>query len=368
VPIYKSYPQVRGLIPTANYIPFSDGSSLVTDAAIQWDNSLKIFTLNGGATFNGGQGDFDFTVKKNTSGDAIKYDAGTDKLTLSGGFVSDSFKYLDADTGGSANLFVGESVALGNTGNQNVYIGKQSGFNNVGGYDNVGIGQATLYNASSSYRNVAIGTQALLALTSGVQNTGVGFNALTAVTLGNSNFGAGSGAGKRITTGSFNLAIGTDSLSKITTTNGNIALGSLSLERSTTAQYSVCIGNEAGRIDPTMGANNVMIGRETGWNTSSSANNTFIGAFSGKNCTGSSNVFIGVSSGLSETNSNRLYISNSDTSSPLIYGEFDNSLIKINGRLRITDNVATAVAGDLRYNSTTNKHQGYDGTTWNDMY
>ena len=25
-------------------------------------------------------------------------------------------------------------------------------------------------------------------------------------------------------------------------------------------------------------------------------------------------------------------------------------------------------AGSIRYNSGTNKHQGYDGSTWNDLY
>ena len=28
----------------------------------------------------------------------------------------------------------------------------------------------------------------------------------------------------------------------------------------------------------------------------------------------------------------------------------------------------TAVAGDIIYNNTTNKHQGYDGTNWNNLY
>ncbi|MCB9892796.1 MAG: hypothetical protein H6833_14180 [Planctomycetes bacterium] len=30
--------------------------------------------------------------------------------------------------------------------------------------------------------------------------------------------------------------------------------------------------------------------------------------------------------------------------------------------------VASPVAGDIEYNTTTNKHRGYDGTTWNDLY
>lgn len=42
--------------------------------------------------------------------------------------------------------------------------------------------------------------------------------------------------------------------------------------------------------------------------------------------------------------------------------------IRAAGRMRAGDDSETAVAGDIRYNSSTNKHQGYDGTSWNDMY
>jgi len=42
--------------------------------------------------------------------------------------------------------------------------------------------------------------------------------------------------------------------------------------------------------------------------------------------------------------------------------------LNLGGRLRVADNAETAVAGDLRYNTSTNKHQGYNGSTWNDLY
>ena len=42
----------------------------------------------------------------------------------------------------------------------------------------------------------------------------------------------------------------------------------------------------------------------------------------------------------------------------------------IEGRLNVGDTATTVVAqaGDIRYNTTTNKHQGYNGSSWNDMY
>ena len=50
---------------------------------------------------------------------------------------------------------------------------------------------------------------------------------------------------------------------------------------------------------------------------------------------GSNNVFIGYQAGYAETNSNKLYIENSNSTTPLIYGEFDNNLLQINGTLNM---------------------------------
>ena len=40
------------------------------------------------------------------------------------------------------------------------------------------------------------------------------------------------------------------------------------------------------------------------------------------NITGSSNVFLGYNAGYNETGSNKLYIANTNTNTPLIYGDF----------------------------------------------
>ena len=55
------------------------------------------------------------------------------------------------------------------------------------------------------------------------------------------------------------------------------------------------------------------------------------------NTEGGNNVFVGYKAGYNETGAHRLYIHNSDSSTPLIYGEFDNHLVKINGSLNIAD-------------------------------
>ena len=43
-------------------------------------------------------------------------------------------------------------------------------------------------------------------------------------------------------------------------------------------------------------------------------------------------------------------------------------MLKMSGITTTERNALTAVAGDIIYNTTDNKHQGYDGTSWNNLY
>jgi hypothetical protein len=79
----------------------------------------------------------------------------------------------------------------------------------------------------------------------------------------------------------------------------------------------------------------VSIGDNAG-NGSTGGYNVFIGRNAGRSNTGTYNVFIGNDAGNGAAGSNKLYIDNSNTSSPLIYGEFDTNLVRVNGRLQVT--------------------------------
>jgi len=99
----------------------------------------------------------------------------------------------------------------------------------------------------------------------------------------------------------------------------------------TTGEGNVCVGAESGRLN-TEGNNNTFIGAEAGENNTTGNRNTFIGRATGhSNQTGSGNVFIGRHAGYNETASDRLYIDNSQTDSPLIWGDFANNRVVING-------------------------------------
>ena len=132
------------------------------------------------------------------------------------------------------------------------------------------------------------------------ENIGVGLNALGANTSGNRN-----------------VSIGTNSLSNNLTGEENNAIGSGALELNTTGHSNIALGYFALRPNTT-GSQNIGIGR---------------GALS-SNTNGSGNIAIGNNAGFAETGNDKLYIENS-SSIPLIYGEFDNDFLQINGTLDI---------------------------------
>jgi len=101
---------------------------------------------------------------------------------------------------------------------------------------------------------------------------------------------------------------------------------------------NLTLGNSAGK-KITTGNYNTILGRNTGYNFLSGHSNVFLGQSAGyTNTTGSNNVFLGVDAGFYETGSNKLYINAGRSSNPLIYGEFDNGIVKINGTLAVGTN------------------------------
>lgn len=195
------------------------------------------------------------------------------------------------------NIFIGDGAGFNNVddgnglndnGRENYFIGDSTGYNNTIGRFNLGLAAKALYNNTIGTDNIALGAFSLL------QNT----------------------------EGTFNVGIGLNSLSSNIDGHGNTALG-----------YRAGAMNERGN-------SNVFIGSVTGGSfnasqTADMANNVMLGFAAGGNNTGSNNVFLGHKAGFDETGDNKLYIDNSETTTPLIYGEFDNDLVRVNGELNI---------------------------------
>jgi hypothetical protein len=118
----------------------------------------------------------------------------------------------------------------------------------------------------------------------------------------------------------------------------------------TTGSENTFLGRSSG-INNSTGSYNTYIGTWSGQNNIVGSKNTFIGNLAGYNNIGSNNVFIGYSAGYNETGSNKLYIDNSNTATPLIYGDFATDLLTVNGSLGIGTNAPNDkldVSGNIR--------------------
>ena len=299
----------------------------------------------------------------------------------------------------NSNTGIGYQVFYKNTSGYNsVAIGYQALYNNTTGYNNVGIGDQSLYNNTTGSNNIGVGAGTLQSNTTGINNVVVGYNALTYNTTANNNSAIGYGALNANTTGNSNCAFGSTALLKNTTGYGNSAFGYQALQFLTTGYSNVAIGSSAGNTlttgdynvvigsgalySDTSGSYNIAIGVSALYANSTATNNIGIGANAllhntdgnsnisiGTDAqltntggsdnvtigyqagysftTASGNVFIGYQAGYSETGSNLLYISNSNTSTPLIYGNFSSATLKINGTLTpngIRENIAAKTA------------------------
>lgn len=221
---------------------------------------------------------------------------------LKGGFAVGGF---DNTKGGDVpflslkpeNYFIGHEAGASNTtGLYNSFFGYKAGKSNTEGFQNIFIGHLTGINNTTGDGNLFIGDSA------GFSNTSGNINVLLGGFAGSSN-----------TTGYQNINIGYCAGLKNLTGNRNIAIGTAAAQDNTTGFLNVSIGNFAGALS--LGNNNTYIGSRAGLN----------------NVNGSRNVFIGFEAGRDETNSNRLYIANTYLGDPLIYGEFDNGRVVING-------------------------------------
>jgi len=96
------------------------------------------------------------------------------------------------------------------------------------------------------------------------------------------------------------------------------------------ADYNTFLGTYSG-YNNTSGSFNTFLGVYSGYSNTTGAENVFIGYDAGdSNESGSGNVFIGYEAGYNETGSNKLYIDNSNTSSPLIWGDFSTNILSFN--------------------------------------
>ena len=276
---------------------------------------------------------------------------------------------LYKNTIGYENTAIGSNTLYNNIdGYENTAIGSYSLNNNTEGYKNTAIGSEALYSNKEGLNNTAIGEQSMRENTKGSNNTAIGKSALKYSTETNGNTAIGSYALKANTSGSSNSAIGSNSLENNTIGNENVANGYKALYNNNEGHYNTAIGFEA-LTENKNGGSNTATGNwalrknTTGYNntavgisalhTNQTGNyNTAIGNYAGYNSIGNQNVFIGNNAGYYEQGNDKLYIDNSNTNSPLIYGDFENDKLTVNGKLSV-GNASQEESAKLDVNSTT---------------
>ena len=238
----------------------------------------------------------------------------------------DALMLFDSISNNSENIAIGQnagkSLPKNNTkkyNNDNVLIGVQSGARmgsliEQGANQNVMVGNyAGQFINISARQNVVIGYEA-------GQNTGGTLPNKTVVF-------------------DQNVAIGGRSLQNAMNANANVSIGTNNLNRSKDVSRNVAIGSNLGGGDY-KGDDNVIIGTEMLFDTSSNGNkNVIIGSAIATNLRGSGNVILGykaASDSIFLNTNNKLIIANEKTKTPLIYGEFDNKKVTINGDLMVT--------------------------------
>ena len=237
------------------------------------------------------------------------------------------------------SIYIGQYAgsAISGINKRNTAIGYES-MKSTTGSQNTAIGWNTLKANSTGGLNIAIGDNTMLSNTSGSRNTAVGTSALQGSKIGVDNTALGYQSHYASNSGQYNTSAGAYSLYSNSAGHRNAAFGANAL-RNNTGNYNTGVGFEAGNGNNT-GAENVFIGYQTGRGaTGAFSQNTILGSQAGYSLGASSNgnVFVGYKAGYSETGANKLYIENSNATSPLIYGEFDNDIVTINGNLGIGD-------------------------------
>jgi len=240
------------------------------------------------------------------------------------------------NTTGELNTFIGYYSGYDNTiGNRNTFLGNNAGADNTEGNYNTFLGNYAGYKNTTANDNVFIGYNAGFFNDIGFQNTFLGRNAGYSNTEGESNTMIGYNAGNSNTTGDCNTFIGRSAGASNTIGDHNTVVGFAAGFYNTTGKYNTLVGYHAGKYNSS-GDGNTFLGYYTGHSNNTGYNNTFLGNYAGYyNSTGTDNLFLGYKAGYNETGSNKLYIDNSDTGFPLIYGEFDNNIMTINGKLGI---------------------------------
>lgn len=298
-------------------------TGLTTISGVTDTNKLTI-TGTGVDNFNIDSGTFSVDGTNNRVG--INNIAPTERLDVAGNIKAD--RLIAYGAGGiTTNVAIGPNSLSNNItgGTSNIAIGSAALQNNTTGVGNFAAGTSALTANLTGQYNTAIGEQALVT-NRGSRNIAIGFAALRANFTGSNNFAFGHSALRPLAgNSSFNMAFGenagyfaADGTTPVVTSNSSIFLGYNTKPLADNQANQIVIGVGAVGI----GSNSVVLGADTIVTT----------ALKG-------NVGIG-------------------TTTPTVK-------LDVAGAIKVgNDTTTTPTAGMIRFNSTTNTFEGYNGTAW----
>ena len=289
-------------------------------------------------------------VEATADDDTIRFTvAGTEYLRIGGHTIE------PINTGHS--VFIGQGAGANDdlSNNQNTYLGAQAGQANQDGDFNTAVGRMALMNDTSGSQNTALGSFSMFFNNGGERNTAVGGSALAGNSTGDENTAIGHGSLSSNQSGNANTAVGQDALFQTTGGNENTAVGQDAMRNNNGGSQNTAIGRSA--LLFTQGTLNTALGHEASQNTWTGDHNTVVGAGANRSSTGGSqntiigfeagegaashtksgNVMIGYQAGFNDTTDNKLYIENSNSATPLIYGDFANDTLRVNGTFSVID-------------------------------
>lgn len=251
---------------------------------------------------------------------------------------SNTFRKVGSD------ILITGSLRVSNSITASYFVGDGSGLTNLPGG-----GTSFQISTGSSIVSVSDDNSKIFSIIKGGVNYGQIDDNLSNTSFGQNTLLSGS-------IGYNNTAFGSYTLGSNTSGSRNTALGWLSL----TANQ--------------IGDDNVAIGGASLFSNISGSQNTVLGTSAGQsNISGSGNVFLGYAAGLNEEGSNKLYISNTQTSSPLIKGDFASGSVIINSVLTLSP-LGTLPSGFPSGSIAVSGSNGdckpyfYNGTTWTVMF
>jgi len=227
---------------------------------------------------------------------------------------------------------------------------------------NIGVGDRTLNANQNGAYNTALGIVALRRSLSGSYNTAVGSIALESslsnrltgdhnTALGYSALKAGEG------TAAYNTAVGSKALYATTTGNYNVALGYLTASKITTGSNNVVIGAEVASTTLATGSNNILIGTSSAVDTPAAGTSNWL------------NIGNTVYGDLANRRVLLTSVATASVSTPT-----DGTILDMGGATGTayssvllpqdtSANRPTGVVGMIRYNTTTNAMEAYQGSS-----